>query len=206
MVWHGRDERPLPTGMARLPGPTIVGAISYRSSPVGPYRELFVARPSRLGLRPGLTVTTMVVDSAGSRLAGRTNWGLPRELGTLEWKIDGHERVMTWRERGVTVRGQAARFALPMAAPVRTLQHRGDGPVLVPGRGWGRASTARIELHTAAGDDLATMAGAHRGVLVHGLGVLMQPARRPLGLLSTLRAPATAAEPTIGFGPALGDR
>ncbi|HUQ39686.1 MAG TPA: acetoacetate decarboxylase family protein [Acidimicrobiales bacterium] len=196
LVWAGRDRRPLPDGVGRLPGPTLVGAVSYTSTPVGRYRELFVARPSRLGMRPGLTVTTMVVDSADSRMAGRLSWGLPKELGTLEWSVDGDERVMTWRERGLVLRGTTSAFRLPVIAPVRTMQRRADGAVLVPGRWWGRVSMARVTVETADDDDLAPLAGVHRGLGIRGLGLVMQPARHPLGRLKSLTAPATAPEAT----------
>src|SRR5687768_9071554 len=67
----------LPRGVRPLPGPAVVVAASYSSSPVGPYLELSVGLPARLGLRPGLCVVFELVSLADARLAHREHWGLP---------------------------------------------------------------------------------------------------------------------------------
>ena len=65
-----------------------------------------MAEPARLGARLGLCITTMVVNSVDSRLGGRVNWGLPKELGTLRWLADDDERTLRWEERDIVVAGR----------------------------------------------------------------------------------------------------
>ncbi len=198
-AWRG--ERPeLPPGLGRLPGPASVTAARYEESPVGAYRELAVAQPARLGVRPGLCLTTIVVDSVESRLGGRVNWGLPKELGTLRWSSAGEERSLQWEERKIEVRAVPTGPAVPMWVPLRALQRRADGIVVVPCRARGRVRRARVEIDVAAGDELDGLAGAHPGLIVSGLHLVVDPARRPSGLLATLRAPLTAPEPALSWG------
>lgn len=188
---------PLPHGLARMPGPVLLVGACYTGSPVGPYLELAVLEPARLGLRPGWCTTTMVVDSAESRMGGRLNWGFPKELGTLLWKADGPLRELRWAERDVVLRASARRFALPLLVPVRSLQRRDDGPVVVPGRLRGRARLARTELSVPEGDRLAGIAGDHPGFVVSGMRFVVRPARQPVGLTSTLLAPLRAPVPAL---------
>src|SRR5205823_665885 len=185
-------ERKMPPGIAPLPGPAIVAAVHYTASPVGPFLELAVLEPVRLGLRPGLCVTTSVVSVPAARAGGRLGWGFPRQLGRLTWSADADVRCLRWDDRGIEVQGRPARGSLPVLLPVRSLQRRGDGPVVVPGRFRGMAHGARLEMIVPDDDPLAAMAGRHRGFVLGGLRLLLRPARRPTGLLSSLRAPANA--------------
>lgn len=199
-------DTPLPHGLERVPGPTLVAAVCYTGSPVGPYLELAIGEPARLGLRPGWCITTMVVDSAESRLGGRLNWGYPKDLGTLTWRSAGDERELHWVERDLTVSGRCSRLRLPFLLPVRSLQRRSDGPVVVPGRLRGRACVTGVHITAGAGTggDLADLAGTHLGVHVAGMRFLVRPARHPLGFTSSLRAPLRAPEPAlflVGGGP-----
>lgn len=191
---------PVPWGLRPLPGPVLVVALCFTESPVGPYLELAVGEPARLGARPGWCITTMVVDSAQSRVGGRLNWGFPKELGTLVWRRDGAERELHWVERDIVVRGHVGGPLLPVMAPVRTLQRRDDGPVVVPGRLRGRLRLARIEFDAPSGDALAPLAGRHPGAHVAGMRFLVRPARHPVGLTSSLRAPLRAPEPALSLG------
>lgn len=194
--WRG-SRPPLPDGLARLPGPCLVVAASYADSPVGPYCELAFGAPARLGARPGWCITTMAVTSTDARVGGRVNWGFPKELATLRWSVEGDGRRLEWLERGIVVVGQPSAFGLPAWVPVRTLQRRADGPVVVPGRLSGRARIGRVVVETTATDPLASLAGRHRGVVVRGLRFVVAPARVPSGLTSTLRAPLRAPEPAM---------
>ena len=191
---------PLPAGLARLPGPALVVAARYDGSPVGPYLELAIGEPARLGTRIGWCFTTMVVDSADSRSGGRTNWGFPKELGTLVWDRDGAERELRWSERQIVVRGEPGRVRLPALVPVRALQRRRDGPVVVPGRLKGLARLAAVTVAAPTSDPLAPLAGVHRGVTVDGMGFVVRPARTPFGLASSLRAPLAAPEAALVVG------
>jgi hypothetical protein len=175
----------------------MVVAARYQESPVGPYSEMLVAQPARLGLRPGMCATTIVVDSPEARVGGRLNWGFPKELGTLLWDREGDERELRWVERGMVVRGRPAGPALPLYIPFRNVQHRADGPVVVPTRIRGRGHLAHVEVELGENDPLVWLAGPHRGLVVDGLHFVLDPARLPSGLTSTLRAPLTAPEPAM---------
>ncbi|MEJ7585844.1 MAG: hypothetical protein WKF43_17570, partial [Acidimicrobiales bacterium] len=70
---------------------------------MGPYLRLAVAEPARLGMRPGWTLTTVVVDSPDARVGERLNWGIPAELGTLSWFQRDEERRLSWEGRDVSV-------------------------------------------------------------------------------------------------------
>lgn len=188
----------LPPGVHGLPGWAAVAAARYTHSPVGPYLELSVAVPARLGLRPGLCVTTMVVNAAGARAGCRANWGLPAEVGTLRWGVDGSERSMVWEERGLVVRGVPSGPAIPAMVPVRSVQGRADGPVLVPRRFFALTRLARVHVDVVDDDDsLAWLAGPHAGAVQSGVRMLVRPARRPTGLWSSLRAPLRVPEPAV---------
>ena len=191
---------PVPCGLTSVPGPALIAAVSFSESPVGPYLELVIAEPARLGMRVGWCVTTMVVDSPESRVGGRLNWGFPKELGSLTWRRDGSWIELHWVERDIVVRGRPGGPPLPGLAPVRMLQHRSDGPVVIPGRLRGRAKLAAVEVQTPPGDPLAPLNGRHPGVHVAGMRMRLRPARHPVGAASTLRAPLRAPEPALSLG------
>ena len=190
----------LPGTLRPLAGPALMFAARYTDSPVGPYLELGIAEPARLGLRPGWCVTTMAVTSTDSRVAGRASWGFPKELATRVWDGDAAEREVRWEERGLVLRARASGPSLPFIGPLRSLQRRGDGPVVVPGHLWGLARFARLELKVSADDDLAWADGPHPGLSLSGTRFVVQVARHPHGLFSTLRAPLRAAEGTAAVG------
>jgi hypothetical protein len=192
--WRGSG---LPPDLRPLPGPATVTAARFDQSPVGPYLELAVGEPARLGARPGMCVTTMVVDSADSRLGGRANWGFPKELGTLRWDSRDEERTLSWEERHITVQAVPYGPAVPVILPVRALQRRADGMVVVPGRFWGRGRLSRVQIDVPADDPLAGLARRHPGLLVSGLHLVIDPARHPRGLTATFRAPLRAPEPAL---------
>jgi hypothetical protein len=193
---RGRAPRQAP-GLAGMPGPALIAATRYTSSPVGPYLELMVAVPARLGLRLGWCATTVITNQQDARIGGRLNWGFPTELGRLFWCSHDDERELVWEDRDLVVRGIARGFRVPLATPTRTLQQRGDGPVVVPGRTWGRLRLARVTVQVFPGDDLAWLSGRHPGVLVSGLHQVVREARHPSGLTATLRAPSRAPEPVL---------
>ena len=130
----GGDAGVLPEGLRPLPGPAVVWAGHWAQTPVGPFSELAVAVPARLGLRPGLCITMSVVNNADARLAGRLGWGMPRQLGSLRWLAVGPQRTLAWSERDVEVRAAVRPGAGPFTKALRGLQDRSDGPVVVPAR------------------------------------------------------------------------
>lgn len=177
-----------------MPGPALLAASRYTSSPVGPYLELLVAVPARLGVRPGWCCSTVITNRQDARIGGRLNWGFPTELGRLGWYSSGDERELVWEDRDVVIRGRARGLCLPLGAPTRALQSRGDGPVVVPGRFWGRVRAGRVTVQIYPGDELSWLVGPHLGVLVGGVHQVMREARHPVGLRATLRAPSRAPE------------
>ena len=197
--WRGPGSRraPLPAGLRHAPGPCLIVGVRYTDSPVGPYLELAIGEPARMGLRPGWCITTMVVDSPDSRVGGILNWGFPKELGTLRWSADGSSRELVWEERGIAVRATLRTGAVPVVVPVRSLQRRTDGPVVVPGRLRALAHPARVTFQTFPGDELAPLAGERTGAVVSSMRFVVHPARHPAGLLASLRAPLRAPEPAL---------
>lgn len=197
----GGGRKVLPADIEPLPGPRLVLGAQYDESPVGPYRELAVAEPARLGTRVGMCVTTMVVTTAESRRAGRANWGLPKELGTLEWLHDGDARVLRWIERDVVLRAIPVGLPLPALVPFRTLQRRADGPVSALARLRGLARPAKLEVTVPDDDPLSWLAGGHLGTVVSSARLVMGEACPPetAAVLrrAARRATRSAPEPAL---------
>ncbi|HWC12932.1 MAG TPA: acetoacetate decarboxylase family protein [Acidimicrobiales bacterium] len=197
----GGGRKALPADIESLPGPRLVLGAQYDESPVGPYRELAVAEPARLGTRVGMCVTTMVVTTAESRRAGRANWGLPKELGTLEWLHDGDARVLRWLERDVVLRATPVGLPLPALVPFRTLQRRADGPVSALARVRGLARPAKLEVTVPDHDPLSWLAGGHLGTVVSSARLVMGEACPPetAAVLrrAARRASRSAPEPAL---------
>ena len=175
----------------------MVTASRFTESPVGPYLQLAVAVPARLGGRLGWCVTHLVVDHQDARTGARLNWGFPAELGTLRWNEDGPMRELRWEDRELVVRGIGRGPKVPMAVPHRELQHRGDGPVMVPDRLLGLFRFGTIRIEGFAGNDLSALTGRHLGTLVAGANRVVREARTPVGLIAPLRAPAGVTEPLL---------
>ena len=89
-----------------------------------------------------------------------------------------------------------------MIAPVRSLQRRADG--LVVGRG-PRSGATPVRPGSRSTRPTTTRWPAwparHRGMVLSGLRLVVNPARRPVGLTATLRAPLRAAEPALSWAP-----
>ena len=183
--------------VALCPRGRVVIAERYDASPVGPYVSLGVARVARVGLRIGLTFSRMVVNNHDRLAAGRRNWGMPGELGALSWATVADETVVLWHEAEVELRAVARGSGSRLWIPARLLQHRADGPVVVPMRMRGRARWATVSLSAPVDDDdLGPLAGSHRGFVVSGMAVQLRVARRPAGRVwSSLAPSAPAGEP-----------
>lgn len=166
-----------PPPLRRVPGPVLVVAARYTSSVVGAYLELAIAEPVRLGTRLGTCATVIVVDSAGSREAGLTRWGLPKEMGTLHWSLKGEGVSLRWEERGVTVRAQPLGPRFPAVVPFRSLQVRADAPVRFGGLACGSGRLCRVDVAVEPGDTLACLAGRHPGIHLRQAAVRMGDAR-----------------------------
>ncbi|HVF14838.1 MAG TPA: acetoacetate decarboxylase family protein, partial [Acidimicrobiales bacterium] len=134
VVWRPGAKSSLPTGLHHVPGPHLVVAANYLTSPVGPYLELAVAQPARHGTRVGMCVTTMGCGSSAACEAGLERWGFPKRSAGLGWTEDGSELVVRWEDRGIVVRAAARARTVPAILPYNSLQRRADGPVWVTGR------------------------------------------------------------------------
>jgi hypothetical protein len=194
----GGDAALLPQGLQPLPGPAVLWAGHWAQTPVGPFTELALAVPARLGLRPGLCITMSVVNNAEARLAGRLGWGMPRQLGSLRWLAAGAQRTLAWTEHDLEVRAEVRPGGGPFTKAIRGLQRRSDGPVVVPARLSGWIRRARVTIEVPPEDGLAPLAGSRRGWIVSGRSLVLQPSRRPVGLLGTFLAPLAAPETVPG--------
>ncbi|HVE45417.1 MAG TPA: hypothetical protein VNA57_01540 [Acidimicrobiales bacterium] len=187
----------LPSVLSSLPGPVVVIGARYETSPVGPYLELSVAEPARLGLRSGLCVTSMAVTSAPARELCRQRWDLPADLASMSWSGEGEERSLVWEDRALVLRGRPKGPRLPLMAPLRSLQTGPSGPLVIPRRLRARLRLAVVELQVPATDRLAALAGRHLGAVSTGLSMVAHPPRRPAGLLSSI----PLRVPHLGPGP-----
>lgn len=230
MAWvPARAVRPwrrlLPDGIRALPGRAALVGVSYADSPVGPYLELSLALPARLGLRPGLCVVFQVVSLPAARVAYRANWGLPAAVGPLTWSVDGDDRVLRSSAPALELRGRPVGPPLPAVVPVRSVQRRADGPVVLPRRFLSLVRLARVTVvvggDAGGGPDagaagrggasdggwgpplpsVGSLAGVHPGALMAGARILARPARHPFGLWSSLRAPLAVPEPALAGVP-----
>ena len=150
--WQGAPPV-FPVGLTRMPGPSLVAATRYTDSPVGAFVELIIGHPARLGLRFGWMISESIVTAEDARIGGRLNWGFPSERADLRWEVDGHTRALVWPSRGFSMRGEPKGVPLPWLVPVRALQRRSDGCMIVPGHQRGRARFARVVIE-AKPDDL----------------------------------------------------
>lgn len=173
----------------------------WAQTPVGPFSELVLAVPARIGPRVGLSVVVNIVTSIDARVAGQLGWGFPRRLGTLQWLAVDNTRTLSWREGEVTIEGEAqGTTGRPYGTLFRALQHRVDGPVVVPIRVVGWSRRARLKVHAREEDEFAPVTGEVYGRLVGGRQVVLHPARRPLGVWRTFTAPLRAPDPGLSPG------
>ncbi len=195
----------LPPGVHAVPGPRLVLGARYDQSPVGPYLELAVCVPARIGARVGLCVTTMVVNTVDARRGGRVNWGLPKELGTLDWSEDGETRILHWAERDLTLRGSPIGPPMPTFVPFRLLQRAADEPVTATARLKGRGRLARVVVEVAADDPLAWAGGTHAGTVVSSACLAMGEASAVRTARVAGRPARPATEAALSWGGDPGD-
>jgi hypothetical protein len=116
---------------------SLLMALDYHSSNVGPYRELLFI-PGRFRARRGLcwSITKIYVSSWSSVKNGKLNWGIPKEHADIEIPraADGSERFVL-SQHGSTfadLKFKAAGPRLPstgslLPASMRTLVHHREG-------------------------------------------------------------------------------
>ncbi|MCA3133478.1 MAG: acetoacetate decarboxylase family protein [Rhodocyclaceae bacterium] len=132
-----------------LGGLGAVMLVDYRSSDVGPYRELLVV-PGRFRFRgqARFAITRIYVSTQESVFNGRENWGIPKDRADFHVSLPGDRSCRFVVRRGedaiadVTLRtsGWGAPFTTALVpAPLRTLvQPAGDRLLATApgGQGW----------------------------------------------------------------------
>ena len=204
LAWVRRPRRPvgLPAGLRPLPGPVAVVCVRYTDSPAGPYLELSLAEPARLGLKPGFCIRTLAVTAAAVVASYRADWGPPPQIAHLRWLADDDERELAWEGREIVIRGRPRRGFFPAPVPLRALQRRADGPVLVPRLLFAANHPAHVDITVPDDDELAWLAGGHKGALMAGMHVVTRPAGSRTAALRSIRAPGWVPEPALlGYAP-----
>jgi hypothetical protein len=158
--------------------PVTVGAlISYRETPVGPYREV-LGSPVLLAEwpLPASTIPFIAVDSPASVHGGRANWRLPKTLARFDWP-ESTDRSFELDAEGdgwsVHASVQARRRRFPVAGVVRTRQL----DTAFTTRARGRARLASVALETR-GSTLPRWlrSGRHPALVIEGARGVVGPA------------------------------
>ena len=118
----------------------------------------------------------------------------------MKWGSYGRERELTWDERGIVVRGVPATIPFPFMWQFRSLQRREDGSALSPIRLRAIARRAQVDIDIDESDTFAWLRGQHRGLFFGTSRAQIAPARTPLGIFSTLRAPLRVSGPQLRPG------
>jgi hypothetical protein len=164
--------------------PVTVGAlVSYRETPVGPYREV-LGSPVLLAEWPlaAAVVPFIAVDSLASVHAGRANWQLPKTLARFEWPEStarGFEIDAEGERWSVHASVRPRRRAFPLVAPLHNRQVTPDGgEITFASRAHARARPASVELETR-GTSLPgwLRSGHHPGLVLEGARVTVGEAR-----------------------------
>jgi hypothetical protein len=124
---------PTPVRPVRVFGRAVVGTAFVDYRPPGmAYRELVAAVLVRQGLRVGVSIVRIWVDSPASRAGRRELWGIPKELAEFEW---GRGLTASARDAGrpiAEVRGRPWRFGVRLPVAASTWQAFGDGVARTP--------------------------------------------------------------------------
>lgn len=142
----------LPTGVTpvSLLGKAIVATafVDYLPGGLLSYHELLVAQLVRHGVRPGLSITDIWVDSAVSLAGGRALWGIPKDMAefdmTHEPSFTGVAKINGGLVAEASVRRGRAGVRLPFPLRGTALQTLRAALVSTPLR-----ATGRVHLATA---------------------------------------------------------
>jgi len=194
---HGRLLGDLPPGLEPLPGPALVVAARYQTSPIGSFCELTFLEPARRGARPGWAVTLSVVNDARATTGARRRWAAAGELGELYWRRTGRVVRLDWGDRRLRISAVQGRAVLPVLLRARVLEWSPDGPITVPVRLRGLGHPAVVHMEVPEGDHLRAIHGRHRGLVVASQQLRIEPARAAPGLTRSLTASLRRAEPGV---------
>jgi len=142
--------------------PVFLAALHHTASPFGPFVEIVAGEfRSRPGLRPRLRQTTLAVSGGPAREAGAP-------AATLKWWADEPLREVHWEERGIRLRAEVKRVAVPAIVPSDLLHPGWAGAETDPARRLpARVHLARIDVQgPPADDELGRFAGRRPGFLV----------------------------------------
>lgn len=94
-------------------GPGYLVCIKFSDSPIGAYSEIFyipgLYKPA-CSLKAYFSVQRIWVDSPYSRHAGRTIWGIPKELATFDWKEGSGALGEKWTSVSLTDNRTGVKF------------------------------------------------------------------------------------------------
>ena len=179
VVWFGRGGRAateaLPPALrVAARGLAVVGAmVRYLETPVGPYDEVLGMVGSRSGVKPWGSVAFMSVDSEPSLVGGRTNWAMPKTLGTFSGEVGDGRTISGAGADETRWRVSATPKALGPALPVRTLglarqecpgARVGDSPLRASGRI--RPALVTVDVDSAGPLPQWLRPGRHLGAVV----------------------------------------
>ncbi|MFN2559736.1 MAG: acetoacetate decarboxylase family protein [Jatrophihabitans sp.] len=152
--------------------PVVIGGlISYASTPVGTYHEVFGGVALRTGRDVAVTIPFMAVDSRDSVVGGRQNWSLPKVLARFTGEPT--ELAMTAEGDGWTVRVTARPIApkLPVKTTGRVVQAWPDGSVrsaVLTGKARSRPALVTVEVRSNGNLASWLRPGRHLGAVMTG--------------------------------------
>jgi Acetoacetate decarboxylase (ADC) len=150
--------------------PVVIGGlISYASTPVGTYHEVFGGIALRTGRDVAVTIPFMAVDSRDSVVGGRQNWSLPKVLARFTGEPT--ELAMTAEGDGWTVRVTARPIAprLPVKTTGRVVQAWPDGSVrsaVLTGKARSRPALVTVEVRSNGNLASWLRPGRHLGAVM----------------------------------------
>ena len=176
VVWWSRARGVAASSAAAVaagrgkPVVTIGGLISYASTPVGPYHEVFGGIGTRHGRGVEVSIPFMAVDSPDSVVGGRQNWSLPKVLASFTGE-PGRDWGLSASGDGWTVHVRARPLLPAIGAKMKGLvvQRWPDGSVrtaMLDGRGRSRLAIVTVDVSSSVGDLASWLRpGRHLGVV-----------------------------------------
>ena len=152
--------------------PVVIGGmISYASTPVGTYREVFGGVALRTGRDVAVTIPFMAVDSRDSVVGGRQNWSLPKVLARFTGEPT--DLAMTAEGDGWSVRVTARPISprLPVKTTGRVVQAWPDGAVrsaVLTGTARSRPAVITVEVRSNGNLAAWLRPGRHLGAVMTG--------------------------------------
>jgi hypothetical protein len=121
--------------------------VDYLPGSLLQYHELLVAVLVRRGLRIGLTITDIWVDSPASRAGARALWGIPKDLAEFSFThgptFDGSMKLGDTVPARARMRSGRTGLRLPFPAKATVFQSLGTELARTPVTAQGRVSLAR---------------------------------------------------------------